>query len=71
MKHLPHIWASALIASSIALALFSFFIINDIVDGVLIYIAQCLLFAGSVAGLPRIFDLYNFMKDHERNKKDT
>lgn len=43
--------AVLLILSSIALAFLSFFQIQDINEGVIIYIAQALLFAASVFGM--------------------
>lgn len=43
--------AVLLILSSIALAFLSFFEIQNINDGILIYIAQALLFAASVFGM--------------------
>lgn len=47
-----NLWATLLLISSVALAVASFCINNDIVEGVLIYIAQCLLFCASVMGIP-------------------
>lgn len=70
MKAASIIWASVLIASSITLAFFSFITLSDVVEGVLIYIAQCLLFAGSVAGLPHIVEISKLI-NHENNSKNS
>lgn len=43
--------AIAMIASGIVLAFISFFIKDDVTDGVLLYLAQALTFAGGVFGL--------------------
>lgn len=43
--------AVVLIASSIALAFIQVFTINDVARGVLLYIAQAFLLAGSIFGL--------------------
>lgn len=58
-------WATLLLLSSVALAIASFVVNNDIVEGVLLYIAQCLLFCASVIGIPYINIL---SKKHENNK---
>ena len=51
MRIMPLIWATALVASSILLAFLSFYTLDDVVEGVLPYIGQCLLIAASVAGI--------------------
>lgn len=47
--------ACAMIISGIALAFLSFFIKGDVTDGVLLYIAQALTFAGGVFGISLYF----------------
>lgn len=47
--------ALAMIISGIALAFLSFFIKGDVTDGVLLYIAQALTFAGGVFGISLYF----------------
>lgn len=47
--------ACAMIVSGIALAFLSFFIKGDVTDGVLLYIAQALTFAGGVFGISLYF----------------
>lgn len=44
-----------MIISGIALAFLSFFIKGDVTDGVLLYIAQALTFAGGVFGISLYF----------------
>lgn len=68
MKTVSAIWATSLVFSSITLAFFSFFTLDDIVEGVLIYIAQCLLFAGSVAGLPVVFHISEVFRKSRQNE---
>lgn len=63
-------WTSLLLLSSIGLAVASFCITNDIVDGVLIYIAQCLLFAASVINVPYI-DIISKHLQHVNNKQNS
>lgn len=50
-KQISYTCAVLLIASSIALAFVQVLDIDDIKDGVLIYIAQAFLLAGSIFGL--------------------
>lgn len=47
--------ACAMIISGIVLAFLSFFIKGDVTDGVLLYIAQALTFAGGVFGISLYF----------------
>lgn len=54
MRHTPHIQTSMavlLIVSSIAIASYQVYDIDDIATGVLMYIAQAFLLAGSIFGL--------------------
>lgn len=50
-KKVQYICAVALILSSIALATFQIVSIQDIANGLLMYIAQAFLLAGSIFGL--------------------
>jgi len=70
MKQLPAIWATLLVVSSVALAFLSFCTLDDVVEGVLFYIAQSLLFAASVAGVPLIIDL-NKIKHNDKDSKNN
>lgn len=49
--HIQYACAVLLIVSSIALAVYQVFDIDDIANGTLIYIAQAFLLAGSIFGL--------------------
>lgn len=49
--HIQYACAVLLIVSSIALAIYQVFDIDDIANGTLIYIAQAFLLAGSIFGL--------------------
>lgn len=69
IKQVAVIWATAMVISSITIAFLSFFTLDDVVEGVLIYIAQCLLFAASVAGIPLILDMRDIK--HQDNEKDN
>lgn len=51
MSHIQYACAVLLIASSIALATYQVFDIDDIAAGTLMYIAQAFLLAGSIFGL--------------------
>lgn len=60
--------AVLLIVSSIALAFIQVFEIDDVASGVLIYIAQAFLLAGSIFGLDyyqrKFYRLYDEAKNH-------
>lgn len=49
--HIQYACAVLLIVSSIALAIYQVFDIDDVANGTLIYIAQAFLLAGSIFGL--------------------
>lgn len=49
--HIQYACAVLLIISSIALAIYQVFDIDDVANGTLIYIAQAFLLAGSIFGL--------------------
>lgn len=67
--HIQYACAVLLIVSSIALACYQVFDINDIAGGTLIYIAQAFLLAGSIFGLEYyVARLNNIMYG---NKQDT
>lgn len=67
--HIQYACAVLLIVSSIALACYQVFDIDDIAGGTLIYIAQAFLLAGSIFGLEYyVARLNNIMYG---NKQDT
>ena len=63
--------AVVLILSSIAIAIYQVMDINDVAGGVLMYIAQAFLLAGSIFGLDyyikKLSHEYPINKDTERN----
>lgn len=65
--------AVVLILSSIAIAIYQVMDINDVASGVLMYIAQAFLLAGSIFGLDyyikKLNHEYPIEKDTERNPK--
>ena len=70
MRIMPLIWATALVASSVLLAFLSFYALDAVVEGVLLYIGQCLLFAASVAGNPYVVNLKNLKNNDKSNKNN-
>lgn len=71
--HIQYACAVLLIVSSIALACYQVFDIDDIAGGTLIYIAQAFLLAGSIFGLEYyVARLNNIMYDNKQNtERDT
>ena len=63
--------AVLLIVSSIALAWYSVIDHNDIANGVLLYIAQAFLLAGSIFGLDYYIKKVNSIYQYEKDKLDT
>ena len=72
--HIQYACAVLLIVSSIALAIYQVFDIDDVANGTLIYIAQAFLLAGSIFGLEYYVSklnriLYGKENDSKRDKK--
>lgn len=72
--HIQYACAVLLIVSSIALAIYQVFDIDDVANGTLIYIAQAFLLAGSIFGLEYYVSklnriLYGKENDYKGNKK--
>lgn len=72
--HIQYACAVLLIVSSIALACYQVFDIDDIAGGTLIYIAQAFLLAGSIFGLEYYVArlnhiIYDNKQDTSRNTK--
>lgn len=72
--HIQYACAVLLIVSSIALAIYQVFDIDDVANGTLIYIAQAFLLAGSIFGLEYYVSklnriLYGKECDSKRNKE--
>lgn len=71
--HIQYACAVLLIVSSIALACYQVFDIDDIAGGTLIYIAQAFLLAGSIFGLEYyVARLNKIIYDNKQNtERDT
>lgn len=71
--HIQYACAVLLIVSSIALACYQVFDIDDIAGGTLIYIAQAFLLAGSIFGLEYyVARLNKILYDNKQNtERDT
>lgn len=71
--HIQYACAVLLIVSSIALACYQVFDIDDIAGGTLIYIAQAFLLAGSIFGLEYyVARLNKMIYDNKQNtERDT
>lgn len=68
--HIQYACAVLLIVSSIALACYQVFDIDDIAGGTLIYIAQAFLLAGSIFGLEYyVARLNKILYDNKQNTK--
>ena len=68
--HIQYACAVLLIVSSIALACYQVFDIDDIANGTLIYIAQAFLLAGSIFGLEYyVSKLYRVLNGSNENTK--
>lgn len=72
--HIQYACAVLLIVSSIALAIYQVFDIDDVANGTLIYIAQAFLLAGSIFGLEYYVSklnriLYGKENDSKGNKE--
>lgn len=72
--HIQYACAVLLIVSSIALAIYQVFDIDDVANGTLIYIAQAFLLAGSIFGLEYYVSklnriLYGKEYDSKRDKE--
>ena len=63
-----YLCAIALIFSGILIAFFSFFLIHDILSGVLIYIGQSFIAGGSIFGVSIYFNEHTKELKEELNK---
>ena len=72
-KSVQYLMAVALIVSSIVMAFYQVFDIDDVANGTLMYIAQAFLLAGSIFGLDYYVKKLNHdikeVKDSQRNQK--
>lgn len=72
-KTVQYLMAVALIATSIAIAIYQVFDIKDVANGTLMYIAQAFLLAGSIFGLDyyvkKLRDDYQHEKDPSGHKE--
>lgn len=72
-KSVQYMMAVALIASSICMAFYQVFDIDDIANGTLMYIAQAFLLAGSIFGLDYYVKKLNYVfkkeQDSQRDKE--
>lgn len=66
-KVISHSCAVLLIVSSIALASFQVFDIDDVASGTLMYIAQAFLLAGSIFGLDYYIQKLTSIIKHEKD----
>jgi hypothetical protein len=64
--HIQYACAVLLILSSIALAFIQAMTIKDIANGVLMYIAQAFLLAGSIFGLSAYVKSFRFRNRHNQ-----
>lgn len=72
-KSVQYLMAVALIVSSIVMAFYQVFDIDDVANGTLMYIAQAFLLAGSIFGLDYYVKKLNHdikeIEDSQRNQK--